>query len=291
LEELSAQDELILEKNIIWIFADRRSGTTWLAKELLSFIKNWMDEPLIGLHLGRFEISDNGFKRILDLQADRENYFFSKKHKDNWQFFLRKLILNRIFHQFDDISNKIIIKEPTGSFTSDILAQCLPHSKIIILLRDGRDVIDSKIDAESPGGWEINEKKGFRKEVTETNRQQHIRRFSQVWNGLIEILLKAYENHSPELRLLLKYEDLRVNTFQELKKIYQFLEVKIDDKEIQKIVNKFAFENIPQNERGKGKFKRFASPGMWKENFNDEEKSLLNNLIGETLKKLGYLDA
>jgi len=288
---LSEDDELTLEKNLIWIFADRRSGTTWLAKELLSYNTNWMDEPLIGLHLGRYEFSKNRFTRMLEMQADRKDYFFSKEQKDTWQFFLRKLILNRINNQFDDISKKIIIKEPTGSMASDILAQCLPHSKIIILLRDGRDIIDSKIDAESPGGWEIKEKKGFRQEVTRTNRPQYIRKFSILWNGIIEILLKAYENHSSELRLLLKYEDLRVNTFEELKKIYQFLEIKIDDKEIQKIVNKFAFENIPENQKGQGEFKRFASPGKWRENFNDEEKALINNLIGETLKKLGYLDA
>jgi len=285
---LPEDDELTLEKNLIWIFAARRSGTTWLTKELLSYNTNWMDEPLIGLHLGRHEISKNGIKRTLEMQADRKDYFFSKINKDIWQFFLRKLILNRINNQFNDISKKIIIKEPTGSVASDIISQCLPNSKIIILLRDGRDIIDSKIDAESPGGWEIKEKKGLRQEVTSTNRQQRIRMFSSLWNGLIEVLLNAYENHSSELRLLLKYEDLRGNTFEELKKIYQFLEVKIDDKEIRKIVNKFAFENIPKNQKGQGKFKRFAYPGKWKENFNDEEKVLLTKLIGENLKKLGY---
>jgi len=285
---LSVDEELIFEKNLIWIFADRRSGTTWLAKELLSHNTNWMDEPLIGLHLGRYVFSKNGFKRTLEIQADKNDYFFSNKYKDSWQFFLRKLILNRIHNQFNDISKKIIIKEPSGSITSDIIAECLPYSKIIILLRDGRDVIDSKIDAESPGGWEIKEKKGLRREVKDNDRLQFIKKFSKFWNQLMEILLKTYENHPSELRLLLKYEELRKNTFVELKKIYEFIEIQINDEEIKTIVTKYSFENIPENQKGPRQFKRYASPGKWKDNFNEEEKELINNLIGETLLKLGY---
>jgi len=42
--------------------------------------------------------------------------------------------------------NKIIIKEPHGSLAADTISECLPNSKIIILLRDGRDVLDSEVD-------------------------------------------------------------------------------------------------------------------------------------------------
>ena len=31
--ELSNRDELVLEKNLVWIFGSTRSGTTWLGKE------------------------------------------------------------------------------------------------------------------------------------------------------------------------------------------------------------------------------------------------------------------
>ena len=74
---LSEEEELALEKNLVWVFADRRSGTTWLAKELLSHQTKIMDEPLIGLHLGgrvflrphlwSLEATD-GFARTINLQ-------------------------------------------------------------------------------------------------------------------------------------------------------------------------------------------------------------------------------
>ena len=95
MKELSFEEELKLEKKLVWIFADRRSGTTWLANELLSYDTNSMDEPLIGQHLGRnFQIKE-GFARTIEIQMERDNYFFSKKFKKTWLYFLRKLILNR----------------------------------------------------------------------------------------------------------------------------------------------------------------------------------------------------
>ena len=40
--------------------------------------------------------------------------------------------------------------------------------------------------------------------------------------------------------------------------------------------------------RGKGKFARSASPGKWKDNFNEKEIQLMNEIMGETLKRVGY---
>jgi len=285
---LSPEDELTLEKNLVWIFSDRRSGTTWFAKELLSFQTKSLDEPLIGLHLGRSFQIKNGFARTLDVQKNRSDYFLSKEYEKTWKFFLRKLILNRIHSQFNDISNIIVIKEPTGSMGADILADCMPNSKIIILLRDGRDVVDSKIDEDSAGGWELELKKGFREGITEKKRLDHIKRHSKFWKSLMEILLKTYENHPNDLRYMLRYENLLQNTLTELKKVYHFLGINIDESKLQKIIDKYSFENIPEDKKGRGEFRRYASPGKWKEHFHEEEKKVMNEIMKDVLKKLEY---
>ena len=90
------------------------------------------------------------------------------------------------------------------------------------------------------------------------------------------------------MRYLLYYEDLIANTTQELKKLYQFLEIDIDEKKLNNIVEKYSFENIPQEKKGKGKFRSFASPGKWKENFSNDEKEVMNNILKDTLQKMGY---
>jgi len=104
----------------------------------------------------------------------------------------------------------------------------------------------------------------------------------------MELLMKTFEEHKENLRYLLRYEDLRKNTITELQKVYQFLEIEVDKETLTEIVNKYSFENIPQEEKGKREFRRFATPGMWKENFNEDEKMLINGIVKDTLKKLGY---
>jgi len=288
MKELSLEEESKLEKNLVWIFADRRSGTTWLAKELLSFNTHFMDEPLIGLHLGKYVSTKAGIKRTIDIQDNRPDYFFSEKYSDVWKFFLRKLILNRINNQFKDLSKHIIIKEPSGSLSADILSQCLSESRIILLIRDGRDILDSKLDEVSKGGWELDLKKGIRNEITPEKRISHIKNTAKYWVGLMGILMKTFSKHQKNLRYLLHYEALRENTIEEIKKMYKFLEINIDEKNLEKIVNQYIFEKIPENQKGKGKFKRFASPGKWKENFSNKEKKLMNVIMNDTLQKFDY---
>jgi len=154
-----------------------------------------------------------------------------------------------VYYQFHNLSEKIVIKEPTGSITADVLAECLPNSRIIVLMRDPRDIIDSKIDEISAGGWELELKKGIKIQLTGKMRINHIKRTAIFWVGLTKILMKAFENHPKDLRYLLHYEDLLANTTQELKKLYQFLEIDIDEKKLNSIVEKYSFENIPQEKK------------------------------------------
>ena len=81
---------------------------------------------------------------------------------------------------------------------------------------------------------------------------------------------------------------MRKNTLSELTKIYQFIGIKVVQKTLTKIIEKYSFENIPKNNKGKGKFRRFATPGKWAENFNENEKKKLEKIMKPTLEKLGY---
>jgi len=52
MRNLSTEEESILEKNLVWVFGSHRSGTSWLAKNLLKHNTFLWNEPMIGLHLG-----------------------------------------------------------------------------------------------------------------------------------------------------------------------------------------------------------------------------------------------
>jgi len=287
---LTPEQEDILEQKMVWIFAPPRSGTTWLGSQLLNHPENiiWY-EPWIGFHLGIINDDKNisgedlPFERIYDTMAASSSYFFSPYHKKNWLPALRKFILTRAYSESQTFEKNLIIKEPVGSHSADIIMECFPNSKLIFLLRDGRDVVDSRIDMHRKGSWA-----NLSELVGPMRRKQSTRWYSYQWNKLIERINDAYQNHDPTLRLLVRYENLKNNTFEELKKIYKFLNVKISDDELKKKIQQHDFKRIPSSKKGAGKFYRTASHGGWKENFTREEQELMNSIMGKTLREFGY---
>lgn len=286
-EELSKEMEDKLEKNIVWVLASRRSGTSWAAKELLSHNTKFMNEPLIGNHISGVMGNNSPYYRRLDERKDKKDYFFSEKFKETWIYFLRKLILNRIYAQFQDVNSVIIIKEPNGSMGADIISEALPNSKIILLLRDGRDVVNSDITRITAGGFAVKSGKAMRV-LQHKERLQEIRARAKIWISLMNVLLPSFQKHNEKLRYLVKYEDLRSNTLGELKKLYEFIGIPITDSELSNIVEKFTFENIPDEKKGLGTQRQFAKAGIWKEKFNHKEIEVLEEIMGNQLKQLGY---
>ena len=246
-----------------------------------------MNEPLIGKHIACILGNNSPFFRTLDESKNRKDYFFCDEFNKTWIFFLRKLILNRIHAQFQDLETPIIIKEPNGSIGGDIISKALPNSKIIIMLRDSRDIIHSDFALNSKDGFTTKTGR-ILKPIQEKNRLNQIKQRSKIWNSLIEILLNTFKNHSSDLRYMIKYEELRTNTFSELKKLYQFIDITFSDDILYKIIEKYTFENLSIESRGIGTEKQFAKIGIWKENFTSLEISTLNEIMGNKLVSLGY---
>ena len=288
-KELSVDEESTFEKNLVWLMGFTRSGTTWLGTELLSYHTNIMKEPKFDQHIG----SVLPLETLPTQMEEREHltgYFFSLKYKNTWKFYLKKLILNRIYSQFQDLSKKIIIKEPTAtSLGFSTIAECFPNSQLIWLLRDGRDVIDSQIDARTYGYSKGGRFENLIDKPLETkDRLKFIKNRANMWLRVIEQMQITFNNYPRDLKLLVNYEDLRKNTVKELQKIYRFLEIDISDEDVKSIVDKYAFESIPAEKKGIGKMRRTAIVGGWQKNFNDTEKDLLNSILGNMLTKLGY---
>src|SRR5581483_485097 len=286
-KELTSEEENKLEQNLVWIFALPRSGTTWLGTQLLSYQTNVMDEPLIGKHLGELQNIDGDLVRYVDIYSDQPNYCFNMKYSAVWKHHLRKLILNRLYAQFKDLEHKIIIKEPNGSSFADILSECLPKSKIIIMLRDGRDVVDSKIDSLTKGGWGTKFVNSISKEE---ERMKIVERQSKLWLRVTEFILQAYAGHAQDRRIIIRYEDLLENTYEMLKNLYKFIDIPISDGMVKELVDSYNFANIPDSKKGAGRFYRAATPGLWKENFTDKETRSMQKIMENGLLQLGYLD-
>jgi hypothetical protein len=143
------------EDRLIWIFGSSRSGSTWLLR-MLSEVPGVVpiDDPHLGHHLGvwrpiplAWAVSSDPpppLTTLLELKRDREGYFFAERYRDAWWEPLRQLITARFEAQAEAHltpeakTATYIVKEP-GSHVARLLLELFPRSKLVFLLRDGRD--------------------------------------------------------------------------------------------------------------------------------------------------------
>jgi hypothetical protein len=162
---------------------------------------------------------------------------------------------------------------------------------MIFLLRDGRDVVDSHADAilgEKTWWAERKHLRANSRSPKADDRKSFIERNARRWVIRTKACLRAFDGLPDERRLLVRYEDLVADTATELRSILRWLGLEVREPQLQAIVSKHAFEAIDPSKRGPGKIFRAATPGLWRESFDEEEHELLWRVMGDTLARLGY---
>ena len=115
-----------------------------------------------------------------------------------------------------------------------------------------------------------------------------MRQQSRLWVNRTLAVQRAYDSHPPGLRIAIRYEDLRADSMGTLRPLVDWLGVERSDEELEAAVAALAFEAYPAREKGPTKALRAASPGLWRENMSDTEQQVMNEIMGETLERLGY---
>jgi Sulfotransferase family len=283
----------IREDRLAWIFGSSRSGSTWLLR-MLADLRGVVpiDDPHLGHHLGVWRPIPLAWgacedppelTTLLDLMADQPGYFFSERHRDSWWEPLRELIRTRFAAQAEsDEPLTYVVKEP-GSHAAPLLAELFPASKLIFLLRDGRDVVDSWMAAYQDGTWAI-QKGAF--PVAPEGRIPLVRWLSAVWASRCRAVRQAFEAHSPAGRVLIRYEELRERPVESVEEICRMLD--LDRLRVPEVVARHSFEQAPSEARGPKREMRSATPGAWRENLSAEEQEAMHEVLGETLEELGY---
>ncbi len=92
---------------------------------------------------------------------------------------------------------------------------------------------------------------------------------------------------------LVKYEDMLEDTFLEVNKLLHAIlpDTNIDLNHIQKVVDKYSFENQTRRKPGEentNSFLRKGISGDWKNYFNDDAKRIFKKYAGEILVQMGY---
>jgi hypothetical protein len=287
------------EDRLAWIFGSSRSGSTWLLK-MLSDLDGVVpvDDPHLGHHLGvwrpiplAWAACDDPpeLKTLLDVKAEESGYFFAERHREAWSEPLRQLIAARFEAQAPEAgiadpaqAAAFVVKEP-GSHVAPFLAELFPASKVIFLLRDGRDVVDSWLDAYSDGSWAI---PGGAFPVNEEGRIPLIKWLSEVWAYRCRAVRHAYDSRADADRIQIRYEQLRSETEACLERVCAM--VGIDAGRVPEVVESHRFEKLPRTERGRRSFTRQARPGGWRDNLNAVEQRTMREAMGDALVEFGY---
>ncbi|HEX6456407.1 MAG TPA: sulfotransferase [Solirubrobacterales bacterium] len=286
------------EDRLAWIFGSSRSGSTWLLK-MLADLEGVVpvDDPHLGHHLGVWRPIPLAWaaceeppelSTLLELKAEQPGYFFAERHREAWWEPLRQLIAARFEAQAADAgiadaaAAAFVVKEP-GSHVAPLLAELFPRSKVIFLLRDGRDVVDSWLDAYSDGSWAI---PGGAFPVSAEGRIPLIGWLSSVWAYRSRAVREAYEARGEGDRILIRYEDLRGETECCVRRVCAM--VGIDPERVPEVVEAHRFERQPSAARGRRRFIRQARPGGWRDNLSPAEQRAMHEAMGEALAEFGY---
>lgn len=292
-----------LERRIVWIFGSPRSGSTWLARMLAEHPGVVVvDEPLIGRHLAP-TATDLGRYTEAGLRPDalslpqivgdrREDYFFSEASRAGWLPGLRRLILERLdwhvraHRPSGSALEALVVKEPNGSQAAEVIADALPGSRILFLLRDGRDVVDSELAAAREGAW-LGEAFPMARAVEDHERLAFVGEAAHRWLWRDHVVAAAFDKH-PGPKLQIRYEHLLSDTAAGLGAIAAAAGLRIDHDLLAEIADRHAFTRIPVEQRGPDRFFRAAKPGLWRENLTEEERATVSAILGPRLRALGY---
>ncbi len=204
-----ADADAALAGRLVWIFGSPRSGSTWLSRLLTAHPETVLvGEPHIGYHLAPLSpgLLDSRPLVYPEVQRDRPDYFFNDRTRDAWGPATRELILRRMEAEGIGPGKLAIVKEPHGSQAAETILSLLPESRLIFLLRDGRDVVDSEVAAYEPEGWLGRSMK------VQVPRLQLVEFLARTWLLRTEIVERAYGRHDPERRHLVRYEELLADT-------------------------------------------------------------------------------
>jgi hypothetical protein len=157
---------------------------------------------------------------------------------------------------------------------------------MIFLLRDGRDVVDSWLDAHRPGAWALDE---GAYPVASEGREALIRWQASVWTYRTGVVLRAYQAHRPEGRVLVRYEDLLRDPTRELERICARFEIETPPAQLREIALAHDYDRVPTEEKGASKEIRAAEPGAWERHMTPAEQQAMYEVMGERLVEVGYL--
>jgi hypothetical protein len=268
--------------NIVWIFCVARSGSTWLASMMgeIGGTKVWK-EPRVGHLFGEF------YENNPKAKTESANFIMGGPTRPAWISSIRYFVLTGARYAFPTLGpdDFLVVKEPGGGVGAPFLMEALPESRMILLVRDPRDVVSSSLDATREGSWQKEQRRAAgsgRKSLTSKRPDAVVKRSAKKYRRNMERARQAFDDHKGP-KTLVRYEDLLADALGAMKRVYSDLGMEAGADELARAVEKHSWEAIPEDMKGQGKFYRKASPGGWEEDLTPGQIEIIEEISGPLL--------
>jgi len=267
-------------ENVVWIFGTGRVGSTWLMRMVdeLEGQTLWR-EPMVGLLFGYLYYlwSDEKYRAT--------KHFILGRDRKSWLRSIRNFVLEEARSRFPEIGRDdyLVVKEPNGSIGSPLLMEAMPESRMVLLVRDPRDVVASALDASRQGSW-VHDRLNMPGSPADEDPTTFVESRAHKYLWYVGNSKLAYDAHQGP-KTIVKYEDLRADTLGTMHRLYTELGIDVDLGELARAVEEHAWENVPEDRKGEGKFHRKARPGGWREDLTEEQARTVERITAPLLKE------
>ncbi|MDQ3508020.1 MAG: sulfotransferase domain-containing protein [Actinomycetota bacterium] len=269
-------------ERIVWIFCTSRSGSTWLKNIVADLVpsKVW-EEPKVGCLFGDFH--DGAQKG----QLASTHFVMGEPNRPVWIESIRNFTLDAAEAALPSIKpgEHLIIKEPDGALGARLLMDAIPESRMILLVRDPRDVAASALDGIKKGNWMFaaQDKRG-QGSLAAHDPVAHTKARAASYLKHIGNAKKAYDEHDGH-KTIVRYEDLLADTAKTIGRVCREIGLSVDEATIGRVVEKHSWKNVPGNQKGEGKFFRKGASGGWREDLTPEQAGIVEEATKPLLQK------